>query len=59
MELVRDESHNLEIHRDPLVRLGAGYDFHLKRIVLSPSIDVDVVRKHAALVAGLNIGFGF
>ncbi len=59
MELVRNAAEELEIHKDPLVRVGGGYDFHMGKLTLSPSLDIDIVRKHAALVAGLNIGFGF
>lgn len=56
-ELARDDQNKIESYA--LVRLGGGYDFELKNIVLSPSLDFDGLRKHPAIVLGLNIGFGF
>lgn len=56
-ELARDKENNVEHYA--LLRIGGGYDFHLKKLVLSPSIDFDGLRKHPAMVIGLNIGFGW
>lgn len=57
IEFAKDEENKVEQH--PLGRIGCGYDFHVKKLVLSPSIDFDGIRKHPALVIGLNVGFGF
>ena len=57
IELAKDHENNVDYYA--LLRVGGGYDFHLKKIVLSPSLDFDGLRKHPALVFGLNIGFGF
>ncbi len=57
LELAKDNENKVEYHA--ILRVGGGYDFQLKRIILSPSIDLDGWRKHPALVLGLNIGFGF
>lgn len=59
IELVREEHDHKTIITKPLFRLGAGYDIQLKKITLSPSLDIDIIRKHPALVAGINIGYGF
>lgn len=57
IELAKDHHNDIEYYF--LMRLGGGYDFHLKKLTLSPSIDFDGLRKHPALVFGLNVGFGF
>lgn len=57
IELAKDHQNNVGYYF--LARVGAGYDFHLQKIVLSPSLDFDGLRKHPAIVLGLNIGFGF
>lgn len=58
-ELVQNDEGELTISNMPLVRLGGGYDFHWKFLTISPSIDIDIVRRHPSLVAGLNIGYAF
>lgn len=57
IEFAKDEDNHVEHH--PLGRIGCGYDFHINKLVLTPSIDFDGIRKHPALVFGLNVGFGF
>lgn len=56
-EILKDKDNHS--HFEMLLRIGGGYDFHVGNITLSPSLDIDIVREHAALVVGLNIGFGF
>lgn len=51
--------HDDEVHKMPLFRIGGGYDFHVGSLTLSPSMDLDLVREHVAMVVGLNIGFGY
>ena len=57
IELAKDEHNDIEYYF--LGRIGTGYDFHLNKITLSPSVDFDGMRKHPAVILGLNIGFGF
>ena len=42
-----------------LYRVGAGYTFGVGRFTVAPSLDLDIVRAHASLVAGVNFGYGF
>lgn len=48
-----------EEHGDFLVRLGAGYDFHLGSVSLTPTAAVDFVHGHTAIVGGLALGYVF
>ncbi|MGB5874302.1 MAG: hypothetical protein WBG80_13675 [Bacteroidota bacterium] len=48
-------SHSTEF----VFRIGAGYAFNVGVFTLVPGIDLDIVREHTALVAGLNVGYGF
>jgi len=42
-----------------LYRVGLGYSYHSNNLILSPTIDLDLVRSASALVFGINIGFAF
>jgi len=42
-----------------LYRVGIGYSYHTKKLILTPTIDLDLVRSETALVFGLNIGVAF
>lgn len=42
-----------------LLRLGAAYEFHTDKVILSPAINADISGSKFTLVYGLNIGFGF
>ncbi len=58
-EFVRDNTDKLIVNKEPLIRIGGGYDFHWKFLTLSPTMDIDIVRNHPAAVIGLNIGYAF
>jgi len=60
--LTEESEHSGEplVHRSEFVfRLGAGFPFTVGAFVFAPSIDLDVVRQHTALVVGLNVGYPF
>ena len=64
MEIIQEEEHHgdeveTKTHLEFLFRIGTGYAFHVGRIVLTPSVDIDFVRNNDALVWGLNIGYSF
>jgi len=42
-----------------LYRIGVGYSHHTKKLILTPTVDIDLVRSETALVFGLNVGFAF
>ena len=42
-----------------LYRIGLGYSYHKESLILSPTIDLDIVRSASALVFGINIGIAF
>jgi hypothetical protein len=42
-----------------LYRIGVGYSHHTKNLIITPTIDMDLVRSETALVFGLNIGIAF
>ena len=42
-----------------LYRIGLGYSYHRKNLIITPTIDLDFVRSASALVFGLNIGLAF
>jgi hypothetical protein len=42
-----------------LYRIGIGYSYHTKKLILAPTVDLDLVRSETALVFGINIGFAF
>lgn len=42
-----------------LLRLGAAYEFHTGKVILSPALNADISGSKFTLVYGLNIGFGF
>ncbi len=42
-----------------LYRVGIGYSYHTKKLILTPTADLDLVRSETALVFGLNIGIAF
>jgi hypothetical protein len=42
-----------------LYRIGIGYAYHKDSLVLTPTVDLDLVRSATALVFGVNIGFVF
>ena len=42
-----------------LYRIGVGYNYHKNYLVITPTIDIDLVRSETALVFGVNVGFSF
>ena len=42
-----------------LLRVGAGYLFHVGKFSISPMVNLDMWRKHHSLVWGISIGRGF
>ena len=42
-----------------LLRIGAGYQFHVGKFSISPNVNLDMWRKHHSLVWGISIGRGF
>ena len=42
-----------------LYRIGIGYNYHTKGLIIAPTIDFDFVRHASALVFGVNIGIPF
>ena len=42
-----------------LLRIGAGYQFHVGKFSISPMVNLDMWRKHHSLVWGIAIGRGF
>jgi hypothetical protein len=50
---------HLKSQTELLYRIGVGYSHHIKNMIISPTIDLDLVRSADALVFGLNIGWAF
>ena len=46
-------------HSEFLVRLGAAYDFHRKRLTISPTASLDFVGGDTFVVVGVGFGVGF
>jgi hypothetical protein len=42
-----------------LLRIGAGYQFHVGKFSITPVVNLDMWRKHHSLVWGISIGRGF
>jgi hypothetical protein len=42
-----------------LIRFGAGYDFHVGHMSITPTFAVDVFKSQAALVYGVTFGMAF
>ena len=42
-----------------LFRVGAGYDFHLHALSITPALYTDIIEGHASLAYGINFGFVF
>ena len=42
-----------------LYRIGLRYSHHIKSLIFSPTVDLDIVRCATALVFGLNVGLAF
>ena len=62
IEILQEENEHSgesESKTEFLIRIGAGYDFHLGNFTISPSIDIDFLRSTTTLVWGLNFGIGF
>ena len=58
-EVAGHSEHDTDTQAELLYRLGAGYHFHISGFTLSPSVDLDIVRKHTALVWGISLGKEF
>ena len=58
-EDVTHHGENLSKKTEFVLRMGAGYTFNLGILTLAPGINLDIVRDHTSLVAGLNVGYGF
>ncbi len=41
------------------IRAGLGYDIHVGKLSLTPTVNFDYIGKTSALVYGLGIGLGF
>src|SRR5690606_41942393 len=52
------EGHEIKKESSFAFRIGAGYDFHVGKLSLGPTVDFDF-GKTEALNYGLSIGFGF
>lgn len=52
-------TNQLETETKALLRLGGGWDFHLGRLTLGPTVYYDVAKGHRALVYGVAVGTGF
>lgn len=64
IEIIQEEEHHnteveTKIEMEFLFRIGMGYPFHISGFTITPSVDIDLVRNHDAVVWGLNIGYGF
>ncbi len=46
-------------HNEFLVRVGVSYDFHIGRLTVSPTLNVDFVDGEENTVYGLTFGYGF
>jgi hypothetical protein len=53
------DSESSSIGQEFLIRLGVGYDFHIKNISISPAMSADIINGHLALVYGIYFGIGF
>lgn len=42
-----------------LIRIGGGYDFHIKNFSITPAFSADIVDGHLYLVYGIYFGLGF
>jgi len=46
-------------HNEFLVRSGVSHDFHLGRLTVSPTLNVDFVAGEVSEVCGVSVGYGF
>lgn len=42
-----------------LIRFGLGYDFHVNRVSLSPTLSLDYIDSHLSIIWGVGLGFAF
>lgn len=64
IEIIQEEEHHgddvkSKTHVEFLFRIGTGYYFYSGNFVVSPSVDIDLVRNNDAIVWGLNFGYSF
>lgn len=60
IELVKEKQNDkVVIDAEFILRFGIGYDIHLSKFTISPSVDIDYIRYHPSLVWGINFGYGF
>ena len=58
-KLLASEEETGEAHSEFLIRLGLGYDFHVRQYYITPTFNVDIVAGHVSLVYGISFGIGF
>lgn len=54
-----DENGDSTTESHYVFRLGAAYDFHVKNITISPTVNWDSIEGHSSIAYGVTIGFGF
>jgi len=62
IEIIQEELKHIgktESKTEFLIRIGSGYDFHIGRFTVTPSVDIDFLRSTTTLVWGVNFGMGF
>ena len=42
-----------------LIRIGLGYDFHINRASLSPTLSLDYIDSHVSIICGISCGIAF
>jgi len=47
------------IEQEFLIRIGFGYDFHVKNVSISPALSADIINGHLSLVYGIYFGIVF
>ena len=54
-ERVKELRNNTEF----LIRFGLGYDFHINRASLSPTLSLDYIDSHLSVICGISCGIAF
>ena len=58
-EITLSGSTESEIEKHFLLRLGVGYDFHIRSFSITPTLNFDIIQGKASMVYGIAFGLGF
>ena len=58
-EKIKEEPDVIKSETSFFLRLGLAYDFHIKNISITPTLNFDLMKEHTVAVAGMSFGIGF